>query len=444
MSGPKKPSAPNAGSGAGSSCDNTTIACPLHCPKVEIQINPTLKPPNNLVPIKCLLPAADGQITQCRIRAVGAGAPTYTVVLTNPDHRLRFPGDADTMLSIDLPPDGSWFDFAVSGVRGSAKLDDAQIEVHCGTAAGSLLAMKPVTVFWLDAHLDITVGGTYESAFGDVQFRVVGQPAVSFKASAEIKPKAIDCTAPQIRDLRVGIIQNSMPPDGNKARIRKVLYGPPTMTWLQDAKPGIKVSIPSQWHRTLAIEVISNDSTDATAPFYGLSEGKDHKPAIHKPPIGCKGGSIAASQDTPGTPLHGSISVRVTDGSGHMAEWEPVTDFFDKKLETAAVIGGKGVTLGTAIYPFQQVIHKEKFITWVVVFNEKTKAFCCLRQRTWILDLDSSDPSRWTAKPDAADAEPTVAPVTDKPFSNILNDHMNNWVTGQVPGASVEFSNTPP
>jgi hypothetical protein len=396
---------------------------------VEIQINHTVTTTDDLVPIKSLKPAC---------------ASSNSVVLTNPDHRLRFPGDADTMLTIDLPTDGSWSNFEISGASGSAALKDAIIEVHCETEAGALLAKKPVTVFWFDGHMDITVGGKYE-AFADLKFTVLGNPAVHLKASAQIKPDGVDCAAPQIKDLRVGIMQNSFPPDGSKARIRKVLFGPPDMDWLVQTKAGTAVKLPAQWHRTQEISQISNDSDPAAAPFYNLPPATGStKPTQPKPPIGCKGGGSTESQDNPGTEL-GTIKVRVTDGSGGKPETEPVTDEFGKQLETAPVIGGTGTTLGTAVYPFQRVFHKEKWITWAVIFNLTTKAFCVLRQRTWTVNLDSdtSYSKHTQAVPDSADAEPTVVPITDPPFSNDLNKA--NWTTGPVSGPTIDrFKPKPP
>ncbi|HEX3876492.1 MAG TPA: hypothetical protein VHW24_05880, partial [Bryobacteraceae bacterium] len=360
-------------------------------------------------------------------------------MLTNPDHRLRFPEDSDTTRTIDLPTDGSWANFELSGADGSQKLKDAVIEVHCGTAAGALLLTKPVTVFWFDnAHIDVTAGGKY-SNFGDATFKVIGAPAVKLKATARLRPAGVDCSDPQIKDLRVGIIQNSMPPDGSKSRIRNVLYGPPTMDWDLNAPANIRVKLPQQWRRTMTSDAVSNDSTADSAPFYGLPKAHGStKPSEASPPVGCKSGGSTESQDDPGTPLHGSIKVRVTDGSGHAPLSEPVTDDFGLKLETAPVINGAGKTVGTASYPFQQVFHKEKWITWAVIFNVKTKAFCCLRQRAWTVDLDSnsSDDAHLMAVPEAADAAATTAPVTGAPFSNTINDDPKNWSTGSVGSAT--------
>ena len=434
-----KPEPPNAGPNAGSRCDSAVADCPVHCPKIEIEINDTATTTDDLVPIKCLIPAG-AETIRCRIRAVGGAAPSNTVVLTNPDHRLRFPGDADTMKTIDLPKDGSWSEFEISGATGSAVLNDAIIEVHCDTAAGALLAKKPVTVFWFDdVHIDVTAAGKYE-VFADMQFRVMGKPAVFLKARARIRPEGVDGGAPQIRDLRVGIMQNSLPPNDKEPRRRRVLYGPPTMEWLPDVKPKTRVKLPAQWYRTHATNKISNDSMPEAAPFYALPPEKkgSKKSAPAKSPLGTKDGGITESQDDPGTPLRGALKVRVTDGSGNSAIKEPVKDDSGLSVESGPVIGGSGKTLGTATYPFQRVTHKQKFFTWAAIFNVKTKAFCCLRQRGWTLDLDSGDPKKLEAVPDAADTAPTVAPVTDPPFSNDLNEDPQNWSNGPVPGATVD------
>ena len=130
----------------------------------------------------------------------------------------------------------------------------------------------------------------------------------------------------------------------------------------------------------------------------------------------------------------------MTDGGGRSGESEPVTDDFGLKLESGPVIGGKGKTLGTAEYPFQKVTQKQKFISWAVIQNIKTNKFSLLKQRGWTLDLNSSKSGN-RAVPDAAEADPSVAPLTDPPFSNALNDDKRNWSNGPVAGATVPASN---
>jgi hypothetical protein len=408
------------GSNGGGAATKTSV----QCPKVEINIS------DAILPLKGLAPATEVSVSG-RIRAVGRKGSTNIVVLTNPDGRLRFASDTDIVRQITLPANENWVSFEISGAKGSDALKDAVIEVHCETATGPLIAKTAVTVFWFDdAHINITANGKYAVAPGDVRYTVLEQGgAVKLEATARIRPANVDCNAAQIRDLRLAIMQNSLGP-----RSREVLYGPPTMTWEPDAS-GASVNLPKLWRRAMAINQTTNDSTDASAPFYALPKG-----AQPKPPRGCPGGGGTISQDNPGTALHGSLHIRVTDGGGRSGEAEPVTDDFGLKLENGPVIGGKGKTLGTAEYPFQKVIQKQKFITWAVIENIKTNKFTLLKQRGWTLDLDSSKSDN-RAAPDAAEADPSVAPVTGPPFSNTLNDDKRNWSNGPVAGATVPVSN---
>jgi hypothetical protein len=437
---PRAPTPPASGSNADARCDSTVVACPLRCPNVEMEINNTATTTDDLVAVKCIIPAG-AATTPCRIRAHGGSPTTYTVVLTNPDHRLRFPGDADTTLTLSLPTDNSWASFDISGAKGSDALNDAVIEVHCGTAAGTLLAKKPVTVFWFDdAHIDVKAGGSYSIAPLDMRYDVLGLAdkafAVFHEARARIRPAGVNCGAPQIRDLRVGIVQNSFPPDKTTPRLRRVVYGPPTIDWLPDAKSGVAVTIPAEWQRSLTINQIHNDTSPDSAPFYGVPKGE-----VNKRPAGCSGSGVTKSRDSPSTPLHGSLHVSVTDGSGHGPDRAQIQDDFGLDLGPAPVLNGPGTVIGTAVYPFKRATHKDKFITWVVIFNEKTKDFCCLRQRGWTLDLDSDlkDPGHTRAVPDAADASPSDTPVTSGALSNDLTNDPANWSMGPMPGATARF-----
>lgn len=406
------------------------------CAPVEIEINNTPGTVDDLVSVKCLLPAG-AATTPCRIRTKSKKSGGFTVVLTNPDRRLRFGDDKET-LRIDFSTDGVWVNFEISGAKGSEKLNDAIIEAHCESETGDLVGKKPVTVFWFDqTAMEVNAGGKYAPDPLDLAYTVMPGFAVNLKASARIRPSGVNCDAPQIKDLRVGIIQNSFPPDGSRSRTRRVVYGPPTIDWDITAPDGARVKVPAQWERNFASSTASNDSTPAASPLYQLPGG-----GVLKPPIGCKGGGSTESRDTPGTELRAAIKVRVSDGSGSgdAPAREPVSDDGGKKLEIAPVINGRGKTMGIATYPFQQVSHKEKFMNWAVIYNVKTKEFCCLRQRTWNLDLDSAstDSSHTQAVPDSADAEPTTAPITTGKFSNEFNQDPANWSNGPVAGPTVE------
>src|SRR5215469_5172877 len=72
------------------------------CPPMEIEINNTPTTDDDYVQAKCLFPPGRHQIP-CRIRATSRAAKSSTVVLTNPDGRLRFPGDAAVTTTVSVP-----------------------------------------------------------------------------------------------------------------------------------------------------------------------------------------------------------------------------------------------------------------------------------------------------------------------------------------------------
>jgi hypothetical protein len=377
LTGCGKPSPPSAGPEAGAACDKTSAGCVLHCPKVEIEINNTPATTDDLVPVKCLVPAGAVRVP-CRIRAVGGPAPSNTVVLTNPDHRLRFPGDADTMLSIDLPTDGSWTSFDISGASGSAALNDAIIEVHCEIATGALLASKPVTVFWFDqAQMTLTQGGNYQLVAG--VYKVPGGVGVSFSAQARIRPAGVDCTAPQITNLRIGIMQES-----SNFSVLKT-WDTPTIAWNAGIAHHTAVDVPTLFRDTTtyapAVAQPVNDGVDGAAPLYSRSG------SALKPPIGCAGGAAATSNDTPGSQgVAASISQAFVSG---------------------------GVAVGVVTWGrLVNITRTENFRTYCVLFDTVSSGFCSLREAIWTVNLDSAGAAADQHANVHADAAAAATPAT--------------------------------
>lgn len=112
--------------------------CP--CPNMEIEINNTPTTDDDWVILRCT------HMTDCRIRAIESTGNDATVVLTNPDGRLRFPNEADTTTTVVLPSDGSWVTFQIFGHIASNAVGDAVIEAHCYEATKPVKASKAVTV----------------------------------------------------------------------------------------------------------------------------------------------------------------------------------------------------------------------------------------------------------------------------------------------------------
>ncbi len=110
---------------------------------MEIEINNTSTSDDDWL-MQC--PHDPRHALPCRIRTTGSPANDVTTVLTNPDGRLRFPGEKDVSKTVTVPSDGSWVTFQISGHTGSDAIGDAVIEAHCQDAAGAVLARKDVTV----------------------------------------------------------------------------------------------------------------------------------------------------------------------------------------------------------------------------------------------------------------------------------------------------------
>jgi hypothetical protein len=415
------------------------------CPDVEIEINNTSTEKDDLVLLQYPISTMKS-VTPCRLRAKSKKGGSFTVVLTSPDGRLHFTGDKKT-LTINVPGGSvDWAEFEITGVKGSDKLADAIIEAHCGTDTGPLVEKKAVTVVWFDASMAVQSEDSYSINGNDFNAQA---KAVTLDAIAGIRPKGVNCNAPQIVDLRVGIIQNSLPFSGGaKGRTRTALYGSPEVYWLPGIPIGTQVQVPLQWQLNFEYASVSNDSSSGSDPLYNVPKAAQRPLDFDKDlakPGGC-GAGTTESRDNPGIFLGSGaqIWVRVSDGSGkgNAPDKEPVIDDMGKPVRAdsdPAVIGGKGDTLGWVKYKVFKATLQQSFMDWAVIINKKTKEFICLRQRGWSLDVDSGK----KAIPDSADKDATALPITQGPFSNQINDNAKNWKTGPVPGKMVPMTKDP-
>jgi len=375
---------------------------------MEIEINDTPVTTDDLVGLKCEHPA-HRNIVNCRIRATAVCATSSTVVLTNPDGRLRFPNPADTTTTVTVPGDGSWVSFQISGERGSNAIGDAVIEAHCNTATGALKATKPATVFWFDqAQMNVTPGGNYTLAGGT--FAVAAGHAVDYSAQARIRPAGVDCTAPQVTNLRIGIMQNTRPGVRDQTT-----WGNPTIVWNVGVAPGTTVVAASTMRTTFNRPIAANDSEVNVAPLYDQPghPGSTIDPNCLNPPIGCAGGAASTSNDNPST---------------------PVANTFTSPAQTPA-----GVRVGTLTYRLINVTMDPSFVAWAAVFNTVTNEVCTLRERVWAIHVDSAGagPQRATASPDTA---PTADPITGAPFANTIAADPANETTGPGSAATTTFT----
>jgi hypothetical protein len=340
--------------------------------KLEIQINNTPATNDDIVQLKCSHPAHRHKVS-CRIRLVSGAVKDHQILLTNPDGRLRFPEAADTTKTLTLPASGAWVAFEISGELGSVAKNDAKIEVKLPGAcpdggssdAADVKGSKNVTVFWFDpSKILLKQGGNYKLTPAN-KYTVVGGHAITYAASATVKPAGVDCSAPQLKDLRIGIMQES----SNFASI--TTWAVPTLAWLPGVASGTTADIPVTIAKTTTYNHASvtepvADTDSSSKPLYdrpGIPTQLD--PNSLKPPKGCAGGAPATSFDTP-------------------SQGAPTT--FTQPVQVA------GVTVGNASWSRVKTVRQENFRTFCVVFNTSTSIFCALREALWDLNADSSGP----------------------------------------------------
>jgi hypothetical protein len=396
--GPGAPGDPAAGPGAGGAVDAAVLECSIPCPEVVIEINNSLDAKSDLVQLHSEHPPSRPTVN-CRIRAATLPPNPGTIVLTNPDERLRF-GAGDKTATVTVPNDGSWVPFQISGEKGSNAIGDAVIEAHCNTADGPLQGKKSLTVFWFDSpKIELTPGGPYVLSGGS--YTCTAAPAISHKGEVTIKPAGVDCSAPQIKDLRVGIMQT-----GLAGIFGRITWGNPTIRFSAGVAAGTEVMAVQQMRLTMNQPVTVNDSDAASAPLYDRGG--------IKPPTGCAGGGPALMNDTPSNPA-------------------PATYLMDAK-------DAAGNKVGELEYALISATVEGSFISYVAVWNQATNDIVALRQRGWNVNVDSSAAGPQKPTADAADATVAADPLTGAPFANdVCNDPANSTTAPVAAAGNMKF-----
>jgi hypothetical protein len=400
---------PTTGDDAFTAADSASQQCVMPCPTVEIEINNTPAANDDLVQVQSVHPPGR-PIVDCRIRATSSCPMAATIVLTNPDGRLRFPGPGDRTCPVTVPNDGSWVPFRISGETGSQAIGDAVIQAHCNAAEGELKGQKALTVFWFDQpQINIAAGGAYALSGG--RYTVTGAHAVDYSAQARIRPAGVDCSAPQVRNLRIGILQTAL-----AGVATRNTWGNPAVRWRAGVAAGTTIRVPSQYRYTCNQPASANDSEATVAPLYDQpGKGGTLSANSLKPPVGCAGGGAATSFDTPSSPAAATYTLPVRDAGG---------------AEVADVDWG-----------LSSATRADSFDTYVVVFNTASNEFVALRKRGWRTNVDSSAAGAQRASPDAADAAVTANPVTAAPYANEIRNQAANRVTAPVdPAVTTTFT----
>ncbi len=372
---------------------------------LSLEINNTAATDDDVVRLKSVVGKNPVKrfTVDCRVKISPVLSTDMDVVLSNPDGRLRFPDAADTTRKLTLPKNGATVAFKISGESGSKKVGDAKIEVHKDTANGFKCASQGATVFYFEPN-DITVEkGSGKYVMNGDTYGPAGGTAVDFSAVGTIQPPGINYQAPQIKNIKIGIVQNLVTSE------RRAYYeDPEVIAWDVSIPSGTSIDVPSQMSAVIRSQNLNDAINDAALPL----ATKDPNALV--PPKPVQQGSVANSSDSPSC-IFGSY--RIYD-----------------KLE-------KGIVIAKVKYRRKtHTTMKETFRDWAVTFdataNNETVP---LRESSWSLDVDSAKANQ-TATPIGKDKEPENLPLLTLP---IFNDELNtqsNYITEPVGNAVITLT----
>jgi hypothetical protein len=314
----------------------------------------------------------------CRIKLRGPATSPQTVVLTDPTFRLRFPGPTDTTRTLVLPKNGTFRAFEITGEQPSNAEGDAKIQARLNIATRPVVAEKDVTVFSFDqAKIRVKKGAKY--VLGEFEYAPSGTAATFFVAKARLRPAGLDCGAPQIKNLRVGIMQEMF------GSLVTSTWDTPTVKW----KAGVSEGTTFSDSEKVRFEIRMDPDLSSGNPL-SISLTKSHimwditKDAL-KRPEGCAGAGDATSRHRP--------SVLVDPAARPFRLYPHGRVRWNNHLKTTIQMA---------------------FRTFCVVLDTKTGLFRALRQAEWELNVDSSrsadqyadvqddddvfsDPAKWRA-----------------------------------------------
>ena len=325
---------------------------------VEIEVNGT--PPGQLAVVlaKCAHPSS--KAVPCRIKLKSGPSPV-TVVLHDPNNRLRFPDAADT--TVTLQQAGVFVPFEISGHRPSKAVGDAVIEARVVGPAGPPCGTQKVTVVsFTNAEMDITLpqlGGNYGWDSNNRTYLAAGE-AMSFRASATIQPPGLVCAVSPLASLAVGIMQ-----EVSYTKITAI-YDSPEFDRSAPPPAGTKCSVAKSVRFTITADPLLahlpvNDGLHKTDyPLYD-------KGALMVP-LGCPNGADAFSSDNP-----------------------PI--FAPERWSQKVPIPSGGVF--KVLWTRRKVKRRDTFRTFCVIFDTSKPPgadgqFCALKQAVWDLDVDDS------------------------------------------------------
>jgi len=346
---------------------------------VEIQINKTAAPDDDLVLLKSQHPAAQPTV-DCQIRLTSNETKPVKVVLHDPTTKLQFPNSSTVTLT--LPVDKSFVAFRITGQTASTAIGDCSVEAHVDSVLGALVGKQRVTVVsFAPARLTLAQGGDYGLAGQTLTVTTPANPtAVNFSAQATVRPAGVNCAAPQLRNIRVAFMQESSGFVVTRVWNNPTVVFDPAVCGKTVIEP---VTISTRETYAAAVHQPVNDGVAGAFPLYARTA------AALQIPLGCAGGAASTSNDTPSSPFPATFRrpAVATDGSA----------------------------AGTTIWQTQvHITRQEHFRTYCVVFDTVSGAFSALRQGTWDMNVDSALANQHvTVSADtAANANPVAVPPT--------------------------------
>lgn len=324
----------------------TTIA--VNVIGFEIQVNHSVATDDDYVQIKDEI-CSQLFKTVSRAKVTGYPPSKVSVTLVNPDKRLGFP--ADSTLELDLPANGDWVNFEFTGQNKSKKIGDAKIVLHHGKANGPVCKEQSVTVFWFDNDsIEGASGNRYVYDKTKGKFQADPNPAITIRGHANIKPDSLNCSAPQIKDLVVGIVQNS-------TRASYIIkYINPQFKWTPLAVRGDKVSYFKELGLATLVTKKTLDNTPGDPnPVYDMT--------ITNPPAPCGSGNTVID-DNPGyqslPPSHQTLDLM-----------------------------SHGVVVAQVTYELEIRVDVD-FMCWTVIYDKGTRDVVPLIRRGWQVNAVSS------------------------------------------------------
>ncbi|MGI4791122.1 MAG: hypothetical protein ACRYFS_20025, partial [Janthinobacterium lividum] len=335
------------------------------------------------VPCQIVLPSAPAQ------------AQTYTLSNSNPgatgglvSFGLKSDGsDAASTLSIVIDPNtkvpgntSTTSAFYISGKQLSLAVNDDSIKVQ--QSANSTPVSQPVTVFSFNQAQMVFdgIGGQY--GVQTTEYEAGGSYAISFKCIASVTPSGLDETAPQLKSLKTGFIQNVMSCNDISS-----WSSPMAPSW--QTKQSLSVTVYNTITFTTQFTGQYNDGVakGASLPLYD-------EPAFKSYPYSTEPvGTYTQAEDNPGVFFPTSFTTYVG---------------------TSAVPQAALVTYMKAA----KAIVNNSFTIWCVIFHDSTQSEfnsspreCTpLAQNTWSVNADSTMPPVTASKGDQTDVKlaPTV------------------------------------